>query len=73
MGLFSINLAILNLLPIPVLDGGHVVFFLGTEALRGRPLSTRSKIRLSLAGWVVIGLLMAWAVTSDIQRLIGRL
>ncbi|MFN2432158.1 MAG: RIP metalloprotease RseP [Gemmatimonadota bacterium] len=71
MGLFSINLAILNLLPIPVLDGGHVVFFLLPEAVRGRPLSLQLKTRIALAGWVMVGLLMAWAVTSDITRLIG--
>jgi len=69
MGLFSINLAILNLLPIPVLDGGHVLF-LGIEGVRGRPLSARSKIRLSQVGMVMLILLMAWAVTSDVLRLI---
>ena len=70
MGLFSINLAILNLLPIPVLDGGHVMFLV-IEGIRGHPLSTRSKIRLSQAGMVMLILLMAWAVTSDVLRLIG--
>lgn len=70
MALFSINLAILNLLPIPVLDGGHVVF-LAIEGVRGHPLSARSKIRLSQAGMVMLILLMAWAVTSDVLRLIG--
>lgn len=70
MALFSINLAILNLLPIPVLDGGHVLF-LAIEGVRGHPLSTRSKIRLSQAGMVMLILLMAWAVTSDVLRLFG--
>jgi regulator of sigma E protease len=70
VALFSINLALLNLLPIPVLDGGHILF-LGIEATRGRPLSTRQKMRLSQAGLAFIVLLMAWAFASDILRLIG--
>lgn len=68
MALFSINLAILNLLPIPVLDGGHVLF-LAIEGIRGHPLSARSKIRLSQVGMVMLILLMAWALTSDVLRL----
>ena len=58
MALFSINLAILNLLPIPVLDGGHILF-LGIEATRGRPLSTTQKLRLSQVGLAFLVLLMA--------------
>ena len=48
IALFSINLAILNLLPIPVLDGGHILF-LAIEATRGRPLSARQELRGVLA------------------------
>ena len=70
VALFSINLAILNLLPIPVLDGGHILF-LGVEALRGRPLSARQKLRLSQVGFAFLVLLMAWAFTADILRLVG--
>ncbi len=70
IALFSINLAILNLLPIPVLDGGHILF-LGIEALRGRPLSARQKLRLSQVGLAFIVLLMVLALTSDMLRLIG--
>ncbi|HUP01979.1 MAG TPA: RIP metalloprotease RseP [Gemmatimonadota bacterium] len=70
VALFSINLAILNLLPIPVLDGGHIVF-LGIEATRGRPLSARQKLRLSQVGLAFLVLLMAWAFTADILRLVG--
>lgn len=70
IGLFSINLAILNLLPIPVLDGGHIVF-LAIEGIRGRPLSARQKMRLSQVGLAFIVLLMAWAFTADILRLVG--
>ncbi len=71
MALFSINLAILNLLPIPVLDGGHVVFLL-VEGIRGNPLPPKFKVRLSQVGMVLLILLMAWAVTSDLLRLIEQ-
>ncbi|HET6361455.1 MAG TPA: RIP metalloprotease RseP [Gemmatimonadota bacterium] len=70
VALFSINLAILNLLPIPVLDGGHILF-LGIEATRGRPLSTTQKLRLSQVGLAFLVLLMAWAFTADILRVVG--
>jgi regulator of sigma E protease len=70
VALFSINLAILNLLPIPVLDGGHFLF-LGIEALRRRPLSATQKMRLSQVGLAFLVLLMAWAFTADILRLVG--
>jgi regulator of sigma E protease len=70
VALFSINLAILNLLPIPVLDGGHILF-LGIEASRGRPLSTSQKLRLSQVGLAFLVLLMAWAFTADILRIVG--
>ena len=70
VALFSINLAILNLLPIPVLDGGHILF-LGVEALRRRPLSATQKLRLSQVGLAFLVLLMAWAFTADILRLVG--
>jgi regulator of sigma E protease len=70
VALFSINLAILNLLPIPVLDGGHILF-LGIEATRGRPLSNTQKLRLSQVGLAFLVLLMAWAFTADILRVVG--
>jgi regulator of sigma E protease len=70
VALFSINLAILNLLPIPVLDGGHILF-LAIEGTRGRPLSNRQKLRLSQVGLAFLVLLMAWAFTADILRLVG--
>jgi len=70
MALFSINLAILNLLPIPVLDGGHLVF-LGIEAVRGRPLSMKQRIRWSQFGFVFLMGVMVLALGNDILRLFG--
>lgn len=70
MALFSINLAILNMLPIPVLDGGHMVF-LGIELVRGEKLSVEQRIRWSRVGvWVVVGI-MVWALGNDLLRFLG--
>jgi regulator of sigma E protease len=66
----SINLAILNLLPIPILDGGHLVF-LGIEALRKKPLSERAIMIAQRIGLAVIITLMVFAMYNDIFRLIS--
>ncbi|MDX1566840.1 MAG: RIP metalloprotease RseP [Longimicrobiales bacterium] len=70
MALFSINLAILNLLPIPVLDGGHLVF-LGIEAVRGDPVSIEQRLRWSQVGFFILVGLMIWALSNDVLRLLG--
>jgi regulator of sigma E protease len=71
MALFSVNLAILNLLPIPVLDGGHLVF-LALEAIRGgNPLSVEQRLRWSQVGFVVLLGIMVWALSNDFMRLFG--
>ncbi len=70
MALFSVNLAILNLLPIPILDGGQLVF-LAVEGIRGRALSVEQRIRLSQVGLVLIVAIMVWAVANDVLRLFG--
>jgi regulator of sigma E protease len=70
MALFSVNLAILNLLPIPVLDGGHLVF-LAIEAVRGRALSVEQRMRFSQVGFFVIIGIMLWALSNDFMRLFG--
>lgn len=67
LALFSVNLAVLNLLPIPILDGGHLVF-LAAEAVRGRPLSINTRIRLSQVGLVIVVGLMLWANGNDVVR-----
>ncbi|MEI8304904.1 MAG: RIP metalloprotease RseP [Burkholderiales bacterium] len=70
LALISISLGVLNLLPVPVLDGGHLVYY-GVEAIRGRPLSERSLELTQKAGMAVIGLMMAVALFNDLSRLIG--
>lgn len=69
VALFSVNLAVLNLLPIPILDGGHLMF-LAFEAVRGRPLSVEARIRLSQVGLVIVVALMLWANGNDVFRLV---
>ena len=70
MALFSVNLAILNMLPIPILDGGHMVF-LGLELVRGEKLTVAQRVRWSRIGlWVVVGI-MVWALGNDLLRLLG--
>jgi regulator of sigma E protease len=71
MALFSVNLAVLNLLPIPVLDGGHLVF-LAIEAIRGgRALSIEQRLKWSNVGFLIIVGIMLWALSNDFLRLLG--
>ena len=71
MGLLSVNLGILNLLPIPVLDGGHLVF-LSLEAVRRRPLGERTMEISQKIGIAVLGTLMVFVFYNDIVRLVKR-
>ncbi len=70
MALISINLAILNLLPIPVLDGGQFMFLLA-EAVARRPLPLKVRERLTTLGVVLLVLLMGLAFSNDIRRIFG--
>ena len=69
MALISVNLAILNLLPIPVLDGGQFLFLLAEGVLR-RPLSLKVRERLTAVGLILIVMLMVFAFSNDIRRVI---
>lgn len=66
--LLSMNLAILNFLPIPALDGGHMLF-LTAEAVLGRPINERLQMQLTMAGVLALLSLMAFAIFNDIRRL----
>ncbi len=70
MAVISINLGILNLLPIPILDGGHLLFFL-VEAVMRRPLDMRHREIMQQVGLVILIGLMAFAFYNDILRVIG--
>jgi regulator of sigma E protease len=69
--LLSINLAILNLLPIPVLDGGHLLFSL-IEWLRGKPVSLRKREIAQQVGMVLLVGLMIFAFYNDITRWLAK-
>ncbi len=69
MALFSINLAILNLLPIPVLDGGHLLF-LAIEGVRGRPVSLVQRQRWTQVGFFILVGIMALALFNDVLRVV---
>lgn len=68
MAIISINLAIINLLPIPVLDGGHILFF-ALEMIFRRPLNERWKGRAMRVGLLILLLLMSLAIFNDVRRL----
>lgn len=68
MALLSVNLGLLNLLPIPVLDGGHLAF-LTIEGLRRKPLGVRAQIIAQQVGIGLLGTLMVFAFYNDIVRL----
>jgi regulator of sigma E protease len=70
LALVSVSLGVLNLLPVPILDGGHLVYY-GLEAIKGRPLSERFMAVTQRAGLAVIGALMFVALFNDITRLFG--
>ena len=67
--LLSINLGLINLLPIPVLDGGHIFFFL-IELIKGRPVSEKSRERAQQIGLFMLISLMVFAFYNDIMRFI---
>ncbi|HXZ26065.1 MAG TPA: RIP metalloprotease RseP [Nitrospiria bacterium] len=70
MAIISVNLAVLNFLPIPVLDGGHIFFFL-IEAVIGRPLTLRTKEMAQRVGIALLLMLMILAFSNDLLRLFG--
>ncbi|RLC28054.1 MAG: RIP metalloprotease RseP [Deltaproteobacteria bacterium] len=69
MGVISVNLGILNLLPVPILDGGFVVFLL-IELIIGRPLGIRKREMAQKAGLVLLMMLMAVVMYNDVARLL---
>ena len=68
--LISVNLGVLNLLPIPALDGGHIMFNL-YEMLRGKAPSEKVMYNMTLVGWAILLGLMLLGIYNDINRLMG--
>ncbi len=70
LGLISLSLGILNLLPIPLLDGGHLLYYL-IECLTGRPVSEQVQITGQYIGLVALFGLVSLGIVNDILRLVG--
>jgi regulator of sigma E protease len=66
--LLSVNLALINLFPIPVLDGGHLMFY-AAEAIRGRPLPLKAREYGFRAGFALLIGLMIFATWNDLAQL----
>ncbi|MDO9449062.1 MAG: site-2 protease family protein, partial [Rugosibacter sp.] len=64
----SISLGVLNLLPVPILDGGHLMYYL-VEFIKGKPLSDRVLAIGQQIGIVLLALLMVFAFYNDFNRL----
>jgi regulator of sigma E protease len=71
MAFISVALMALNLLPIPILDGGHGLLFL-IEGLRGSPVSLKAQLAFQKVGLVVIGSLVVFSLFNDSMRLVER-
>ncbi len=69
LGLISVNLAVINFLPIPVLDGGHMVFLI-YEKIRGKPASEAVRVGATYAGLLMLASLMLFVLFLDIKRLL---
>jgi regulator of sigma E protease len=70
LALVSISLGVLNLLPVPILDGGHLMYYL-VEFIKGGPVSERVLEIGQQIGFALLGLLMAFAFYNDINRLVS--
>jgi regulator of sigma E protease len=70
--MLSVSIGLLNLFPVPLLDGGHLLFY-GIEALRGRPLSARAQEIGFRIGFAIVVMLMIFTVFNDTVQLLPRL
>jgi regulator of sigma E protease len=70
LALISISLGVLNLLPLPVLDGGHLMYYLW-ESVTGQPVNEAWEGRLQKVGLVVLMMMMSVALFNDVYRLVG--
>jgi len=70
LAIVSISLGVLNLLPIPILDGGHLLMYV-IEGIKGKALSEDVQAKMQQFGMVILAMLMMLAFYNDIMRLIG--
>lgn len=69
LAVISVSLGVLNLLPVPMLDGGHLFYYL-IEIVKGSPVSEAFELRGQQVGIAILALLMSVAIFNDIQRLV---
>jgi regulator of sigma E protease len=67
LALISVNLGLINLLPIPILDGGHLLVF-AVEGVRRKPLTAKMRERIQLVGLIIVGLITILALRNDVMR-----
>jgi regulator of sigma E protease len=67
LALISVNLGLINLLPIPMLDGGHLLVF-AIEGARRKPISAKTRERVQLVGLIIVGLITVLALRNDVMR-----
>ena len=70
-GILSVNLGLMNLIPIPVLDGGRIIF-VAYEGIFGKPISKKAQYYATLVFGALLLLLMVAVTWNDIQRLFGK-
>ncbi len=70
LALISVSIGVLNLLPIPILDGGHLMYYL-IEMVKGAPLSDKTVLMGQKIGLAMLLTLMTFAIYNDISRLIN--
>jgi len=70
LALISVSLGVLNLLPLPILDGGHLMYYLW-EGVTGRPVSDRWMQHLQQGGIALLTVMMSIAIFNDLSRLLG--
>jgi regulator of sigma E protease len=70
LAVVSISLGVLNLLPVPLLDGGHLMYYL-VEMVKGSPLSDALQLQLQRVGIAFLVMLMTLALYNDVMRLFG--
>jgi regulator of sigma E protease len=70
LAMISTTLGILNLLPIPMLDGGHLAMF-ALEAVRGKPLTVSMQLQIQKVGFLILIVVMFIAFSNDLTRVFG--
>ena len=68
MAMLSLNLGLINLMPVPVLDGGHILI-MALEGIARRDFSIQAKEKMLLAGFVVLMMLMVTVIYNDLTRI----